>query len=117
MTIGMPNGSRKPYLAVWRLLAASALVLALVSGARVFAAESQPPIAGVVNLNTASSTELQLLPGVGEVRAVAIVAMRKQRGGFKRIEDLLEVKGIGPQMLKRMRPYATLTGKTTAKEL
>ena len=99
------------------LLACSVLVLALVSGAAAFAAESQPVLTGVVNLNTASSAELQLLPGVGEVRAVAIVAMRKQRGGFKQIEDLLEVKGIGPAMLKRLRPYATVTGKTTAHEL
>ncbi len=74
-------------------------------------------ITGQVNINTASSTELQLLPGVGEVRAGAILAVRKQRGGFKQIEDLLEVKGIGPEMLKRLRPYATLTGKTTARQL
>jgi competence protein ComEA len=71
----------------------------------------------VVNLNTASSAELQLLPGVGEVRAVAIIEMRKQRGGFKQIDDLLDVKGIGPAMLERVRPHATLTGKTTAKKL
>ena len=117
ITTGLPKGSRKPAPTVWGALAASVLALALVSGAGVFAAESRPEITGVVNLNTASSAELQLLPGVGEVRAVAIVAMRKQRGGFKRIEDLLEVKGIGPKMLERLRPYATLTGKTTAHDL
>ena len=117
MTTGMPNDSRKPSPAGWRSLAACVLLLALVSGAGAFAAESQSDLTGVVNLNTASSAELQLLPGVGEVRAVAIVAMRKQRGGFKQIEDLLEVKGIGPAMLKRLRPHATLTGKTTAREL
>ena len=117
MTTAMPNDSRKPSRAGWGSLAACVLVLALVSGAGAFAAESQPELTGVVNLNTASSAELQLLPGVGKVRAVAIVAMRKQRGGFKQMEDLLEVKGIGPEMLKRLRPYATLTGKTTAQEL
>ncbi len=117
MTTGMPKDSRQPSRAGWRTLAACVLVLALVSGAGAFAAESQPELTGVVNLNIASSEELQLLPGVGKVRAVAIVAMRKQRGGFKQMEDLLEVKGIGPAMLKRLRPYATLTGKTTAHEL
>lgn len=115
MTIGRPNGHRRPHRAAWGPLAACALALALASAA--VAAESQPGITGQVNINTASSVELQLLPGVGEVRAGAILEIRKQRGGFKQIEDLLEVKGIGPAMLKRLRPYATLTGKTTAREL
>ena len=115
MTTGRPNGRRRPHRAAWGSLAACALALALASAAG--AAESQPGITGLVNINTASSAELQLLPGVGEVRAGAILAVRKQRGGFKQIEDLLEVKGIGPEMLKRLRPYATLTGKTTARQL
>ena len=95
-------------------LAAAALVL--VAGS-VPAAESGPTLSGVINLNTASREELQLLPGVGEVRAVAIVTERKQRGGFKKVDELLDVKGIGPAMLDRMRPYVTLTGKTTARKL
>ena len=74
-------------------------------------------ISGVVNLNTASSEELQLLPGIGEARAVAIVSMRKQKGGFKRVDDLLAVKGIGEAMLDKMRPHVTLSGKTTARKL
>jgi competence protein ComEA len=109
------NGPRGPHRAAWGALAACALALVLATGAG--AAESQPGITGLVNINTASSAELQLLPGVGEVRAGAILAMRKQRGGFKQVDDLLEVKGIGPKMLKRLRPHATLTGKTTAREL
>jgi len=43
--------------------------------------------------------------------------MRKQRGGFKNVDDLLEVKGIGEAMLEKMRPHVTLTGKTTARKL
>jgi comEA protein len=91
----------------------------LVSGyvTSVEAAESKPTVTGVVNVNTASREELQLLPGVGEVRAVAIVASRKQRGGFKKLDELLEVSGIGESMLQRMRPHVTLTGKTTAQRL
>jgi competence protein ComEA len=107
----------QPGRAARGLLALCGLVLALASAGGARAAESQPNIAGVVNLNTASSAELQLLPGVGEVRAVAIIEMRKQRGGFKQIDDLLDVKGIGPAMLERVRPHATLTGKTTAQKL
>ena len=107
-------------VAVQGLLAALALSFVLAAASGTWAA--QPPsstasVDGVVNLNTATPEELQILPGVGEVRAVAIVAMRKERGGFKSVEDLLEVKGIGQAMLERLRPFVTLTGKTTARRL
>ena len=59
--------------------------------------------------------ELQLLPGIGEARAQAVVALRKQRGGFKSVNDLLQVKGIGEAGLDRLRPHITVTGKTTAR--
>ncbi|MEE2674544.1 MAG: ComEA family DNA-binding protein [Myxococcota bacterium] len=100
------------------LATACALTLALAGVSAVQAAQSEAPsLSGVVNLNTATPEELQLLPGVGEVRAVAIVAMRKRQGGFQDVDDLLEVKGIGQAMLKRMRPHVTLSGKTTARKL
>ena len=114
MTTGMPKDSRQPSRAGWRTLAACVLVLALVSGAGAFAAESQPELTGVVNLNIASSEELQLLPGIGEVRAAQIVAIRKERGGFKSVSELTEVKGIGDAMMERLRGHVTLSGKTTA---
>ncbi len=66
-----------------------------------------------VNINAASSEELQFLPGVGESRAQAILALRKQRGKFKALEELLEVKGIGNASLALMEPHLTLSGKTT----
>jgi comEA protein len=69
---------------------------------------------GVVNVNTASVEELQLLPGVGEARARAIVDLRKQRGGLKSMEDLLAVKGIGEASLERLRPHVAFDGKSTA---
>jgi competence protein ComEA len=80
-------------------------------------ATSTASLSGVVNVNTATPDQLQLLPGVGEARAGAIVALRKQQGGFKNVEDLLAVKGIGESMLERMRPFVTVTGKTTARKL
>ena len=100
------------------LVLACALMLAqaAVSGAQAAQPEA-PSISGVVNLNTATPEELQLLPGVGKLRAVAIIAKRKQQGGFQDVDDLLEVKGIGQAMLKRMRPHVTLSGKTTARKL
>jgi len=76
---------------------------------------SKASLSGVVNVNTASVEELQLLPGVGTSRASAIVAARKNRGGFETIDQLTEVKGIGPSMLERMRPHVAVEGRTTAR--
>ena len=72
-------------------------------------------LTGVVNINTASVDELQLLPGIGEARANAMVALREKRGGFKSVDELLDVKGIGEPGLAKLRPYLAVQGKTTAK--
>jgi competence ComEA-like helix-hairpin-helix protein len=91
-----------------------ALLLAGVLGMAAWPTEAAPALAGVVNVNTASAEELQLLPGVGEARARAIVETRKARGGFKSVDELVEVKGIGASLLEQIRPYLVLNGKTTA---
>jgi competence protein ComEA len=97
-----------------RLGRALALVLLATCLAAAAQAADAPRITGVVNVNTASLEELELLPGVGEARARALVALRKERGGFKSIEELKDVKGIGDAGLERLRPYVRLDGKTTA---
>lgn len=95
-------------------LALAALSLLVLAAAPASAADGGAPLQGVVNVNTASVEELQLLPGVGETRARAIIDERKARGGFKSLSDLLEVRGIGEASLARLRPHVVLTGKTTA---
>jgi competence protein ComEA len=95
-------------------LATLGLAFGIAAGAATAATRSSA-LDGVVNINTASSEELQLLPGVGKVRADAIVARRQEKGGFKSVDDLKEVKGIGDSMLDRMRPHVSLKGKTTAR--
>ena len=96
---------------VHTLAAALAIALAAVPAL----AGDTPAVQGTVNVNTASLEELQLLPGIGESRARAVIAERKRRGGFKRVDDLREVKGIGETSLDQMRPYVTVQGKTTAR--
>lgn len=91
---------------------ASALVLAL--GLWV-AGGASADLRGVVNVNTASSEELQLLPGIGESRARAILDAREKSGGFQSVEELTQVKGIGPAALERLRPHLAVKGKTTAR--
>lgn len=91
-----------------------AFLLALALGAATAPAWAAGAFSGVVNVNTATSEELQLLPGVGESRARAIVEARKARGGFKSVEELVEVKGIGSSLLEQIRPFLVVNGKTTA---
>ena len=93
---------------------AIAMLFAIASGLPSWAASAKPQLSGVVNINTASAEELQLLPGVGDTRAAAILETRKSQGGFKSVDALLDVKGIGPTMLERMRPHVVLSGRTTA---
>ncbi len=57
-----------------------------------------------LNLNDATATELERLPGIGPSKAKAIIAYRDQRGGYRSIDELLEVKGIGPKMLEKLLP-------------
>ena len=64
---------------------------------------------GKVILNRADASELRRLPGVGPKRAEAIVLLRAKLGGrFKRLSDLLRVKGIGPKGLKKLEPHVVL---------
>ncbi len=56
-----------------------------------------------VDLNTATAEQLEALPGIGEVKAAAILAVRAERGGFKSVEELESVRGIGPALLGKLR--------------
>lgn len=58
-----------------------------------------------VNINRATAAELERLPRVGPVLAARIVAYREANGSFANVESLTGVKGVGPAMLERLRPY------------
>ena len=62
----------------------------------------------LININTASETDLEALPGVGPVTAAAIIDYRTQNGPFATVDDLIDVSGIGPSTLEQIRPFATV---------
>ena len=77
--------------------------------------ESAQPV-GVVNINTASSEELQLLPRVGPSLAGRIIAFREANGPFKTVDEILAVKGIGESSFEKLEPYIVISGATTLTE-
>lgn len=68
-----------------------------------------------VNINTANQTELESLPGIGPVKAKAILEYRKKNGGFKSVDELTRVDGIGPVTLKNARNDIVLDASATSK--
>ncbi len=94
------------------------LTLALLGGppataAQQGAGEAPPakaaPATAIVNLNTATVTQLDALPGIGPKVAARIVEYRQKNGAFKKIEELMNVKGIGEKNFLRLKPYITVT--------
>jgi competence protein ComEA len=69
---------------------------------------------GLVNLNEATVAQLDLLPGVGPKAAQRILSWRQKRA-FKRVEELVRVKGFGKKQFLKLKPYLTLEGPTTLK--
>jgi len=72
------------------------------------AAESKAPL---LNLNTATQEQLEGLPGIGKVTAQRILEYRQKSGGFKKIEELMNVKGIGEKSFLRLKPLITVPAK------
>lgn len=84
---------------------ALATILCFSSGS---AAKKNPP-AHPIDLNTATVKELEQVPGVGPTTAKAIVDFRAKGGHFRRVTDLLVIRGISEAKLKKMRPFVTVT--------
>jgi competence protein ComEA len=65
-------------------------------------------VASVINLNKADVQTLAQLNGVGEKKAQAIIAYRESKGGFKSVDELLNVKGIGEKFLEKNRSFLSV---------
>jgi competence protein ComEA len=106
---------------VLSLVALAALCAAhpsTVSAAQSAPAQSAPasraaskPAAGaaaVVNINTASAAEIEGLPGIGAKTAARIIEYRQKNGAFKKVEELMNVRGIGEKNFLKLKPQLTV---------
>ena len=59
----------------------------------------------IININTASETDLQKVPGIGPTIAKKIITYRKQNGKFNAIEDIQNVSGIGNSKFSKIKDY------------
>ena len=91
------------------------VILVLGVGHQALAAQQQnegrpekPAAPAVVNLNTASAADLDKLPGIGPKTAALIVEYRQKNGGFKKVEELMNVKGIGEKSFLKLKPLVTV---------
>jgi competence protein ComEA len=70
---------------------------------------AKAPFSGTININTASATDLQMLPGIGAKTAALIVEYRQKNGPFKKVEELMNVRGIGEKNFLKLKPQITVT--------
>jgi len=97
--------------ALFLMVALLAMVTATASAQK---AANKPPAAAAassaapVNLNTATQTQLETLPGIGAKAAERIIEYRQKNGGFKKIEDLMNVKGVGEKSFLKLKPLITV---------
>jgi competence protein ComEA len=77
-------------------------------------ARASAPAAASVNLNSATQAQLETLPGVGAATAKRIIEYRQKNGGFKKIEELMNVKGIGEKAFLKLKAHITVTAPPTA---
>ena len=97
-------------------LSALTLSLAMLGSPVLVAAQDDKTAAtkavSAVNLNTATVDQLETLPGIGRRTAERILEHRQKSGGFKKIEELMNVRGIGEKSFLKLKPMISVAAKT-----
>lgn len=95
-------------------LAVCFLAVVFASGGAAFAQKTEGPKASqpfVLDINRASAQDFEKLPGIGPELARRIVTYRQKHGPFRRVEDLIAIRGIGLKKWRMIRPYLTVGDK------
>ena len=93
------------------LVVLAALLSTHAQGAAAQTPERAPRPAAtavVVNLNTASASDFEALPGIGPKTAARIIEYRQKNGPFKKIEELMNIPGIGEKNFLKLKPQLTV---------
>jgi competence protein ComEA len=100
----------------YSFLALASLVTMIAVQVAPVAGQSKTKVAptGVVNINTASAAELETLPGVGPKMAALILDYRQKNGPFKKIEELMNVRGLGEKNFLKLKEQLTVGAPKTA---
>ena len=70
---------------------------------------AKPASTAIVNLNTATASDFEGLPGIGAKTAARIVEYRQKNGPFKKVEELMNVRGVGEKNFLKLKPQITVT--------
>ena len=93
-------------------IASQSIAAGAVQGKTGPRAAAKPALTAALNINTASASDFEALPGIGAKTAARIVEYRQKNGPFKKIEELMNVRGVGEKSFLKLKPQI---GVTTAK--
>lgn len=101
-----------------RFIAIALILFFTLQAGPVFAGTSSGEIPQLLDINAANAATLaETLPGIGPAKAALIVQWREQNGAFKHVDQLQEVKGIGPKTVEKLRPYIRVGSEAAARRM
>ena len=95
-------------IAALLVAALSAATSAAQDTTRRTSAAASASASAPVNLNTATAAQLETLPGIGKATAERILEYRQKNGSFKKVEDLMNVRGVGEKSFLKLKPLVTV---------